>query len=202
MERRYPRLQTLERRAYSALSDRVCSSWATLTGKPVGEARGSVKISTWPPSTYASSVRLSPVSRPDFRHSPKAVPTCTPAPPASRAWRRRRGSAYPPASQKGRPRALILSRSTSSRGPYSRWPRPSSCKWRRGGALWPPAVGPSMTKPSTWPVAILARARVTEAMMARKYGRRKGGATRRGRAGAGQSGRGNPLRQGRFPHVT
>ena len=43
----------------------------------------------------------------------------------------------------------------------------------RGGALWPPAVGPSMTKPSTRPLALRASmvARLLEAMMGRKKGR-------------------------------
>jgi len=57
--------------------------------------------------------------------------------------------------------------------PINRLARSFSCNFPRGGALWPPAVGPSTTKPSTFPFAFLSivKASVFDAMMARNFGR-------------------------------
>ncbi len=89
---------------------------------------------------------------------------------------RLRGCPVPPATQKGKPRSAIFSRSASSLSPYTGSPR---SVWRlspRGGALWPPAVGPSTTKPSTRPFPFLAiiEARVWEETMGRNLGRFRG----------------------------
>ena len=59
-----------------------------------------------------------------------------------------------------------------SRSPYTGSPAALSWSLPRGGALWPPAVGPSMTRPSTRPLArrSMVVARVLEETMARKRG--------------------------------
>ncbi len=67
--------------------------------------------------------------------------------PAWRCWR------SPPASQNGTPSARNPAVSTLSRSPYIGSPDSFNCSLPRGGALWPPAVGPSTTNPSTFPLA-------------------------------------------------
>ena len=64
---------------------------ATLKGKPVGEASGSVKTSPVPAMAWAISRFLRSARMPDSRENAKAVPTWMPAAPcssASRSFRR------------------------------------------------------------------------------------------------------------------
>ena len=84
----------------------------------------------------------------------------------------------PPASQKGSPSSRIFARSTTSRSPYTGSPVAESAGLPRGGALWPPAVGPSMMKPSTRPFALRwsVSASVFDAMIGRNRGRFSAGA--------------------------
>src|SRR3972149_2632948 len=67
----------------------------------------------------------------------------------------------------------MLSRSTSSFGPYMGSPEASSLRTPLGIALWPPAEGPSTTRPSTLPEPFFTRvwASTADAIMARKRGR-------------------------------
>jgi hypothetical protein len=84
---------------------------------------------------------------------------------------------YPRASQNDRSSSGIFCKSTVSHSPWIGSPAPLRCCFPRGGALRPPAVGPSTTNPSILPLAFRSRvtASVFEATMGRHFGRSRGG---------------------------
>ena len=77
--------QTRWRWAYTSVAATVPGRSATLKGKPVGDARGSVRTCRVPESARSMRARFNEAWKPDSSHKANAEPTWTPAAPTLRA---------------------------------------------------------------------------------------------------------------------
>ena len=147
-------------------SDSEPSTCTILNGKSVGEARGSVTTRA-SPAGYARQYRLLVgVAQPRFgaKREDRARLNTHSTDTSGFVFSLFRGCRILQRARRVNRVPLACFGSTRSRSPYTGSPAGSSCGLPRGGALWPPAVGPSTTKPSTLPFAFftIVAARVFE----------------------------------------